>query len=186
MITVDGPISFLVGGAVAYACRSATGDKVRDRDRTLTNGLILQSVVLTPVILFFMLRFPDWEWNYMLNAQALFLDDNPGFGIMLIAVIVAVMNLSYLLGFYVTENMIKKEQTLQPIAMLVSVVVFMGAVMFVMMDEALHIGTLAEYESGDAPLIFFKFEFLLAQTVAVVLIAGGFKKIVQTARHTEA
>ena len=29
MITVDGPISFLVGGAIAYACRSATGDKIR-------------------------------------------------------------------------------------------------------------------------------------------------------------
>ncbi|MBV1873773.1 MAG: hypothetical protein KUG80_03275 [Gammaproteobacteria bacterium] len=115
MITVGGPISFLIGGAVAYACRSATGDKVRDRDRTLTNGLILQSVVLTPVILFFMLRFPDWGWDYMANAQALFLDDNPGFGIMLTAVIVAVMNLSYLLGFHVTESMIKKSRRFSPL-----------------------------------------------------------------------
>jgi len=186
MITVDAPISFLVGGAIALACRSATGDKIRDRDRTLVHGLILQSVVLTPVILFFMLRFPDWEWNYMLDARRFFLEDNPSLGIMLVVILVAVMNLSYLLGFYLTEKMIKKDQLLQPISLLVLVSISMLVVMLSMSDQALHIGTLEEYRSGTAPLIFFSPQFLIAQSIAGVLIALGIIAIIRAAHNSEA
>jgi len=186
MITVDGPISFFVGGAVALACRSATGDKVRDRDRTLFNGFLLQTVVLTPVILFFMLRFPDWEWNYFFNAKEFFFGGDSSFGIWIIAIIIALMNLSYVAGFFITEKMIKKDQVVQPILMLGSVLILMGYIMLSMIDQSLHIGTLEEYQSGEASLIFFSPSFLFAQTVAVVLIALGFKQIVRTAKRAEA
>lgn len=186
MITVDGPISFFVGGAIALACRSATGDKVRDRDRTLFHGFILQTVVLTPVILFFMLRFPDWEWNYFFNAKEFFFGEDSSFGIWIIVIVMALMNLSYLLGFYITEKMIKKDQFIQPVVMLASVLILMGVIMLSMIDQSLHIGTLEEYQNEEATLIFFNLSFLFAQTLAVVLIALGFNRIVRVAKDAEA
>ena len=186
MITVDAPISFFVGGAIALACRSATGDKIRDRDKTLFHGFILQTVVLTPVILFFMLRFPDWEWNYFFDAKKFFFSEDSSLGIWIISLVIAIMNLSYLLGFYVTETMIHKNQFVQPLVLLISVLLLMGGIMLSMIDQTLHIGTLAEYNNGDATLIFLSPAFLFAQTMAIILIAMGFKWIIRIAQNAEA
>lgn len=181
MITIDGPISFLVGAGIAAACRRDDGS-VRDRDRTLLRGLALQSLILTPIILFFMIRFPDWEWNYLFDAEAFFFRDHPRLAPLLLALIASALTASYLLGFAVAERLMRGGRTKAVIALLAGTGGLVGLIMAVMWKQTLFIGTRAEWLAGEAPLIFTVPDFLIAQTAAGVLLGPAIAWIVWSAR----
>lgn len=183
MITVDGPISFLVGGGIALACRKRAGAGVIDRDRTLLRGMLLQSLVLTPVILFFMVRYPDWEWNYLFDARAFFFDDGIGVGAPLLALIAAAITASHWLGFRVVEALLQTGRIRIAGQLLVTVGILVGAVMAWMWEQTLWVGTLAEWQAGEATLIFLEPGFLAAQTVAGLLLVPGIAWIIWRARQ---
>jgi hypothetical protein len=182
MITVDGPISFLVGAGIAAACRRADGT-IADRDRTLLRGLAVQSLVLTPIILYFMLRFPDWEWNYLFDAEAFFFGDHPRLAPLLLALIVSALTASYLAGFALAERLLRGGSTRPVLALLAGTGTLVGLIMAVMWRQTLFIGTRAEWLAGDAPLIFTVPDFLMAQTAAGALLAPAIVWIVWKARR---
>jgi hypothetical protein len=177
MITIDAPISFLLGAGLALA----GNNKKKDYEQVFLKGFILQSCVLSPVILFFMLRFPDWEWNYLFNAQKFFFGaDNPGLGAATIALIIALLNLTYIFGFHFAKKLLEANKKNQLVLILGAVVGLVLTIMLVMFEQTLHVGTLAEFKSKSAPLIFVTRDFLLAQTAAVIMLTVGFTLILKT------
>jgi hypothetical protein len=172
MITIDAPISFLLGSGLAYA--ASRQDKA-DFDAIFLKGLVLQACVLSPVILFFMLRFPDWEWNYMFDARQFFFGEGRlSIGAASIALILSLLNLTYIIGFKLSTKLIKLEKAQQVLYMLGGVGTLIAVIILAMLDQTLHIGTLAEYQNQTAGLIFFNIDFLLAQAGAGVLLTIGF------------
>ena len=172
MITIDAPISFLVGGAIALATKDPLKAQIQDRSAVLLRGLILQSVILTPMILFFMLRFPDWEWNYMFDArQFFFANATPILGIGLLVVITALINVSFLAGFRLVEAFIIRNQTGRAVQTLVGTLLLVGVIMAVMFEQTLHLGTYAEYNAGSAQLVITNVEFVGVLGVSGVLLA---------------
>lgn len=182
MITIDAPISFLAGAGLAVAC--ADGNKVRDRDRTLYRGLLFQATLLTPMILYFMLRFPDWEWNYMFDARAFFLDrsDSPlGFAILVICT--SLISAGFYLGFCAAEALLLKGKRQAALQLLAATGALIGLIIVIMHDQTLHLGTYAQYKNGNAPLLFTHIEFLIVQAIAALLIALSFGWIVRANRR---
>lgn len=171
MITIDAPISFLLGAGLAYA-----GSKKNNPDYSAIfhKGFILQTCILTPVILFFMLRFPDWEWNYLFDAQAFFFgEDNKGLGAASIAAIAGLLNLTYIVGFTLARKLIEQGKQKRLLQLLLGTTALVIIIMLLMLEQTLHIGTLEEFNKGEAGLIFFNRDFLLAQSGAGVLLALG-------------
>lgn len=182
MITIDGPISFLAGAGLAVAC--ADGKKIRDRDRTLYRGLLFQATVLTPIILYFMVRFPDWEWNYMFDARAFFFDrtDSP-LGFVVLTVCTSLISAGFYLGFRVAESLLARGKRQGALRLLAGTGLLIGAIIAMMHDQALHMGSYAEYMSGTAPYTFTNVEFLIVQGVAGALIALSLGWIIRANRR---
>lgn len=182
MITIDGPISFLAGGGLALACRE--GKKIIDRDRLFYRGMTFQATILTPVILFFMVRFPDWEWNYLFDARAFFFDNTASpWGFVILAAATAAISGSFYLGFRASEYFIAQGRPKTALNMLGAVGALVAVIMAILHDQALHLGTLAEYRAGTATLLFLHVEFMVVQGVAGVLIAGAIAWIVRSTRR---
>lgn len=173
MITIDAPISFLVGASLAVARRDATGRAVANRDRVLWKGLLFQSTVLTPVILFFMARFPDWEWNYFFDARAFFFDSAGPLGFAVLCAVVALVNVSFYLGFRAAEWLMARGQLRRARRVVIGTGVVILAIMGVLYDQSLHVGTFDEFGRAQGRLIFADPEFLGTLGVAGVLIAGA-------------
>ncbi len=172
MITIDAPISFLLGSGLAYAASKKSNTNKND---VFLKGFILQSCVLSPVILFFMIRFADWEWNYLFNAHDFFFGrENLGIGATSIAVLIALLNATYILGFKLAVKLIDQGKEKQLLMMLAGTLGLVAIIMLIMLKETLHIGTLLEFQNEEAGLIFLNIEFLLAQTGAVILLGLGF------------
>lgn len=181
MITVDAPICFLVGGGLALACRDGAQSRVRNRDRLLIRGLLFQSMLLSPVILYFMLRFPDWEWIYLFDARSFFFGGQ-GFalGSLLLVVAVALLNLSFYVGFRVVEWLVARHQVRWAQGLLIAVLLAMGAILLATFEQTVHVGSLAAYRAHEAPLVLNHLEFLLTQTIAAVLVAAALWWLIRT------
>ncbi len=172
MITVDAPISFLLGSGLALAASRKEGS---DFQSVFTQGFILQSCVLSPVILFFMLRFPDWEWNYLFDAKTFFFgEENLSAGAASIALLIAILNATYLLGFKLSESLIKQNKDRLVAGIIGGTAASILIIMLIMLDQTLHIGTLAEFNQGRAQLIFTNTDFLIAQAGAGIVLGIGF------------
>lgn len=175
MITIDAPISFLVGAGVAYSMRPRSAEPAGalvDRTGALLRGFIVQSVVLTPLIIFFMLRFPDWEWNYFFDAGNFFLTQS-SLGVLVFAVMVALMNLSFLAGFRAAESLVLQGKGKAVIGLLAATGALIGAIIVALYDQTLHVGTLAEFTAGTAVPAYTVPAFLAAQGLAGPLLAVG-------------
>lgn len=182
MITIDAPISFLLGAGLALAAKN----KNKNYEQVFLKGFILQSCVLSPVILFFMLRFPDWEWNYLFNAQQFFFgSENIGLGAATIALIIALLNLTYILGFQLAKKLLENNHKRQLVMILGGTLTLVLLIMLMMFEQTLYVGTLAEFKSKSAPLIFVTRDFLIAQTVAIILLAAGFSLILKTSSNSK-
>lgn len=168
MITIDAPISFLVGAGIAVARRRKDGRGVENRDRVLAKGLLFQSTILSPIILFFMSRFPDWEWNYFFDARAFFFDGEGSAGYAALAIVVALVNFSFWVGFRVAETLMQRGKLDVARKMVVGTGIVILVIMAILYDQSLHVGTFAQFESGEAGLMFVHLEF-----VAILVIAGG-------------
>lgn len=178
MITIDAPISFLLGTGLALA---SSKQKSADRGNVFYKGFILQSCILSPVILFFMLRFPDWEWNYFFDAQRFFLGpDNISIGATSIAILLALLNASYILGFKLASTLIDSNKVKILASIIVGTSALIVIIMLALLDQTLHIGTLAEFQAQSAGLIFLNRDFLIAQAGAVFLLTAGFLTILKT------
>jgi hypothetical protein len=171
MITIDAPISFLLGTGLALA---ASKKEPEARKEVFLKGFILQSCVLTPMILFFMLRFPDWEWNYFFNAQEFFFSqENISLGAASISILLALISASYLLGFKLATHLIDQKSQKRLMVIMGSTVGGILLIMLILIEQTLHVGTLAEFENKTAGLIFLNRDFLIAQVGAVILLGGG-------------
>ena len=172
MITVDAPISFLLGTGLVLA--STQRDNL-SLEKVFYKGLILQSCILSPVIIFFMLRFPDWEWNYLFNAQEFFFGEGrERVGASSIALILALLNLTYIAGFKLGETLLAQQNN-KALKIIIGLT-FIGILltMLGMLEQTLHVGPLAEYKNKTAGLIFLNIDFLIAQTGAGILLGLGF------------
>ena len=174
MITIDAPISFLMGASLAVARRNAEGTAVAHRHRVLAKGMLFQSTVLTPVILFFMARFPDWEWNYFFDARAFFFDNEGPAGLVVLCAVVALVNASFWGGFRVAEWLMAKGQLGVAKRVMVGCGVVILGIMGVLYDQSLHVGTFEEFGRAQGALIFSNVEFLVTLAVAGTLIAAAY------------
>ncbi|MEM9069603.1 MAG: hypothetical protein AAGE52_13910 [Myxococcota bacterium] len=182
MITIDAPISFLVGAALATARRDPEKPEVRNRDRLLHKGLLFQSTILTPVILFFMARFPDWEWNYFFDARAFFFDSAGPWGFLVLTIVISLINLSFVAGFRFAEAAIRQgapERAQQTVLGTGGIVLLTMAVLY---DRSLHVGTFEEYQEASAQLIFLHGEFMVVLGVAGAVIAAGIATVLRSER----
>lgn len=184
MITIDAPISFMIGGALALAGKAPNSDRIAGRDVLLLRVLLFQGVVLTPLILYFMVRFPDWEWNYMFDAGSYFFAGGvvSARAALTLALIAAALHASCYAGFRVVEGLVARGKAKIAWRVIVATAVLIGAIMAGMYRQTLHLGSYAEFQAGRAPLAFTVPEFLLVQAVAGVLVAGGIAWIVKLQR----
>lgn len=187
MITIDFPISFVAGMGVALAARREASpspqSNARGRvalanpDRALAAGLTYQGLFLTPVILYFMTRFPDWEWNYFFDAQGFFFGPGADMGNaartpssaagqVIFVLLAGFTAASHLLGFWLAQNLIAhgREKTARRI--LTAVVVAILVITAILADRALHVGSYHQYHHGQAALIFVNLEFLVTLAIA--------------------
>lgn len=182
MISIDGPISFLVGGAIALARRRPDG-KLEARDRLLTKGLLFQSTVLSPLILFYLVRFPDWEWNYLFDAGQFFFgapDSTLGFA--LLSALVAAINATFYAGFRVVEALIARGQVARAKQLLIGVALLILATMLAMFEQSTHVGTYAEFAAGEATLIVEHMEWLVVTVVGGALIGLALALLLRSER----
>ena len=122
-----------------------------------------------------MIRFPDWEWNYMFDAKTFFFGEGrAAVGATSLAIILALLNLTYVAGFKLADSLLQAGKQKQLLIMLGAVLGVIGVIMLIMLKQTLHIGTLAEFESDTAGLIFGNRDFLMAQGSAVILLTVGF------------
>ncbi len=181
MITIDAPISFLIGASLAVSRRDPESHEVRGRDRLLHKGLLFQSTVLSPIILFFMSRFPDWEWNYLFDARSFFFEHTRSpLGFAVLAGVIAMVNASFYFGFRAAEMLVAKGAITAARRMIGACVLLVVAILAVLYDQSLHVGTFAEYGAGTATLIFHNPEFLTINAIAGPLIAASLWWIIRT------
>lgn len=178
MISVDLPISFLLGGGLALATQIQGQPDRYNRDKTLLQGMLIQSFFVSPIILYFLLRFPDWEWHYLFDARSFFFGSGGhAFGVLLIVALLAVLNYSFYLGFTVVERRLNEGRLVFAVGLLGGIGLAVVSVILLLLDRTLHLGTYAQYQNGEAKLIFTHLEFLMVMAVAGLLIAGGFFQV---------
>lgn len=178
MISVDLPISFLLGGGLALVTQLEGNPGRYNRDRTLLRGMLLQSLVVSPIILYFLLRFPDWEWHYLFDARRFFFEStSPSLGLLLIVLLLAALNFSFYFGFTLVEARLKQGRLFAAAGLLGGVGLFVLTIVILLLDRTLHLGTYAQYQAGNATLIFMHIEFLFVMAVAGLLIAFGLVKV---------
>lgn len=186
MITIDAPISFLVGASIAVARRNEEGTAVQHRDRVLAKGLLFQSTILSPIILFFMSRFPDWEWNYFFDARAFFFESEGSLGFAALALVVALVNASFWVGFRCAEWLMAQGKLDVAKKVVIGTGVLILGTMAVLYNQSLHVGTYDEFEHGSAGLMFTHLEFVTILVVAGTLIAIGLGWLLRSERqHTQ-
>ena len=187
MITIDAPISLLVGAGLALATRDSETHTIKDRNATFLKGLAMQSIILSPVILFFMIRFPDWEWNYMFNAREFFFGDgNSAVGVAVLATVMALLNISFIAGFMLAEKLIQKQKLMGVFALLGVASALIVGLILSMLDQTINLGTLAEYQAGAASFILTNVEFLGAQAIAGTLLVIAFGLTILSANKAAA
>ena len=179
MITIDAPISFLTGAAIAATC--AQDGAVLRRDRTFARGLVVQAMVLCPLIVYFMVRFPDWEWNYFFDAQRFFFDSPGPVGEVVFALAVVAINGSFVGGFRLAERWIERGNERGVWRMIGATGVLIGAIMVALYKQTLYLGTLAQWQAGEAPLILTVGEFYVAMAVAAVGLGAGLTWVIRGA-----
>ena len=126
MVIFDIAASFIAGGAVGAR---AGGDR---RDLALIAGGLGMGVPG----LFFLERYPDWDWQYLLDPSSL----PQGVAGLFITVIL----LASLLGHWIGS----RSSTFMWFA-LVAFLVYVGS----FWHETIYVGTLAEYQSAKAPML---------------------------------
>lgn len=103
------------------------------------------------------LQAPDWMFMYFLPAATV-----PTW---IVIYILILYFFAYDAGFFLKFELKKISPTLPPLALLTALVAE-GTVILLLKDQYLHVGTLAEYQAGSAPL--------LAQTaLSQVATVGG-------------
>jgi len=186
VISIDGPISFLVGGALVLARRRPDGE-VPARDRLLAKGLLFQSSVLTPLILFYLVRYPDWEWNYLFDARAFFFGDaHPTLGFACLSLVVACVNASFYLGFRVVEALLARGHVARAKRLVLAASALILLTMALMFRQTLHVGSYAEFVAGQATLIFVHMEWLGVTLGGGVLIVLGLAAVLGSERRADA
>ncbi|RMF16891.1 MAG: hypothetical protein D6761_05505 [Candidatus Dadabacteria bacterium] len=181
MITIDAPISFLTGAAIAATC--AQDGVVLRRDQTFARGLIVQALVLCPLIVYFMVRFPDWEWNYFFDARRFFFDSPGPVGEIVFALSIVAINGSFVLGFGIAERWITQGNERAVWKMLAVIGGLILAIMGILYDQSLHLGTYAQWKAAQAPLILTIGEFYAAMGVATIGLAAGLTWVVRGAHR---
>jgi hypothetical protein len=158
MFIIDTPISLLVGAAVAYSA-SGNGSTIENRNRAFSRGLLIQSLLITPLTVFFLLRFPDWEVSYLVDARTTMESTlGPWLGMLFIIWLTAF----YVVGFKWGEKLIAsgKRNTLKKVVFgLLGIITVINVYVF---RETLYLGTTAQYHAGTAPGAVISYEFLAA------------------------
>lgn len=179
MITIDFSISFMAGMGVALAARDTNG-RIHNPDRALAAGMTYQGFFLTPVILYFMTRFPDWEWNYFFDAREFFFGMMAGAGGALppfsgavgplVFVLMAAFTIaSHGAGFALAAWLSARGSGRAARNLLAAVAAAVLVTTVALADQALHVGTYHLYHNGAAPLIFESWEFLATLAAAGVV-----------------
>ncbi len=132
MVLFDISFSFVAAGALSWRTEGTRPEL----------PLVFTGVGLAPVGLVFLERYPAWDWQYLVDPQEL--------SVFAPAFFVAAVGVAALAGHWVGKN--------RPRGLIAAAVAF-GVFCLVSLPRTLHVGTFAEWESGNAQ--FLPWDFLV-------------------------
>lgn len=180
MFVIDTPISLLAGAAIAYKA-SNTDEKFENRDRAFARGLLLQSLLITPLTVFFLLRFPDWQLSYLIDAHTTMKTDT---GAWMGLFFMIWLNAFYVVGFNVAATLIntgRRQRVLQLIYALLAVITVVTTLVF---DATLYLGSSSQYHAGTAPSSAANYEFLAVVFIGLPLWLAGYFWAIRAQKYT--
>ena len=147
MVPFDISFSFVVAGALSWRTGGTRPEL----------PLVFTGVGLAPVGLVFLERYPDWDWQYLLDSSQV-----PEF---MPAYFVAAVGVAALAGHWVGKH--------RPRWLAVAAAIF-GVYCLATVPRTVHVGTLSEWETGTAQ--FLPWDFLVFAvpwlTFAGAVLAG--------------
>ena len=91
-------VNLFVGVSVAYSARI----QIRTLQRSLFFNryfaalIMLETMILIPIGIYFYIFYPDWSWMYLVDTSA----SNPGIGVMALSSYPTAAVMGYLVGYY--------------------------------------------------------------------------------------
>lgn len=176
MITIDFPISFLAGVGFAFATKSAVSipggpSTAVPRERCiLSPGLFYQAFFLTPVIVYFMTRYADWEWHYLFDARKFFLIEASATSSILFCITIALTVLFHQMGFAMTRRLLLGHQCRQAKVLAIAAILVTVGIPLFFLHQATHVGLYADYLSGRTPAAWNDTEYLLTLVVSGLIV----------------
>jgi len=176
MLLIDTPIALLVGTAIALKSVGSE-NSIDDRYRAFSRGLLVQSLVITPLTVLFLLHFSDWQVSYLADAASVMASP---IGPWLAIAFIIWLNLFYVIGFKVGEKLIyssKRHQLTLIVQGLIGLILIVTALVF---REILFLGTTAQYHLGTASSAGENLEFLALVIIGFPLWVAAYFWAIRT------
>ena len=154
MVQIDLPASLAFGATLAIATTPIIAANAMERRRVFFCGLVVQSLVLTPVVLLFLMCFPGWDTMYFMQRPV----PPP-----CLVLFVAAGSVGFFLaGYSLAAKWITAAANWKAYALALFAWALVAAIPLILWDRFIHLGTYAEYHAGaEMPLIFFSGSYVL-------------------------
>lgn len=192
MITIDFPISFLAGVGFALAANPDTsslggpGAKTCAPRCTLSPGLFYQALFLTPVIVYYMTRFADWEWHYLFDARRFFLTEVSATSSIVFCITIALTVLFHQMGFAIALRWVNQGNRSKAVGLGIAAILVTIIVPLFFLHQATHVGLFAEYIAGTASPAWQHQEYIITLAVSGLIVIPTYYLAVRRQRaHPE-
>lgn len=164
MMQIDPQCSFLVGSAMALVSRRRLR-RATPRRLAETRNVVLAftGAVFAPVWIYITLRWTGWETMYVWDADTV--------PLWLVAVFLPLLSLTALVGFHVTQTLVRRDRTRAAIVIFAAVAASCVAIAGVGWDRVTYVGDVAGYRAGERANILSS-DLLLMFGVGGVLVFG--------------
>ena len=170
MMIIDPPFALLLGASVALA--NSCGERlIPNRDKIFSRGLIAQALVISPLTLYYVVHFSDWECSYLFDAAAYF---SSATGHIALITFLIVLNALYIVSFKLAESWLasdKRHLVKGFIATMVAYCLFATAYFW---EETSSSGVKAVFDTGSAPSALADTEFMISTAIIFISLTAAF------------
>lgn len=158
MVQIDAAMCMGFGATLAVATAGKIAADPLQRYRIFLAGALVQGLVLTPLVVIYLARFPSWDTMYFLPDVM--------FHAKLLAVMAGGTFLSYFIGYHLAANWIINGRPTRALLLAGLCWLWTVAVPLILFDRFIHMGSTAQYQSGQKMgYIFFDLDFLLTTII---------------------